>query len=223
MQSIKEYITPSDLLMLNDQQMDLLWRWANRSKLSRPSGLGLNGMPLLSIGRCIEFLIDSGVAMKGLMNGLAVDLHDNKEELVDVLWACVRVVLNNPVLLSSPKLKWIKPKNLITKGTMVQWIDAIRWKELTESEMARLWSWSSNGEDSDKLFTNLSNRPMLSIGRLIEFLTDKGMNLKEIFQQCAVYENKEWNKLQLIDILWEKVKLMLRAAPINQKSVIDIK
>lgn len=209
---LKQYITAQDLLMLTPEQQDWLWRWANRTKADRPKGLGLNGMPLLSIGRCIEFLIDNDIPLKKLMASLAIDFHDKHDkQLIDILWECVVLMLNKMDITPAKfRYKWIKASDLVTRGTMVQWINREQWKQLSDSEMAKLWKWA-NKEDGDvKLFLNLRNMPMLSVGRLLEFLTDNGMDLKEIFNSCSRYKNTEWNKMQLIDVLWGKVKLIIK-------------
>ena len=221
MPEFKQLTSVAQIASLQEAQMNILWKWANRTKYDKPT-TGISGMPLLSIGRCIEFSIDHGVPMSALMAGLAIDYHENKDhQLIDLLWECILAVLQMPQLKLAPdgtviQKIWIKPSELITKGTMQQYIDTMRWKQLTDGEMGRLWAWSMKAKsDTPRLFTNLQDMPMLSIGRLLEFLTDNGMTLKEIFSQCMVYQNKEWSKMQLIDVLWEKVKLVLKL-PITQ-------
>ena len=214
---LKQYITAQDLLMLTSEQQDWLWRWANRAKADRPKGFGLNGMPLLSVGRCIEFLIDHNISLSKLMQSLAVDFHEKHDrQLIDILWDCVILILNK-ININHTKFryKWIKASDLITKGTMAQWINREQWKQLSDSEMAKLWKWANKVDGDIKLFLNMKDMPMLSIGRLLEFLTDNGMDLKEIFDFCSKYKNTEWNKMQLVDVLWGKVKMILKASVIK--------
>lgn len=210
----KQFTTPADLRLLTNEQMDELWRWANRSKHDRPAGLGINGMPLLSIGRCIEFLIDHQIPMKELMASLAADFHFKPDnQLLDLLWECIRIGLAKPKLSEEDQKRWgwIKPTELKPRGNMQQWMGRDQWKQLTDGEKARIWAWvNKTPSDTPRIFFSVHDRPMLSIGRLLEFLVENGMSLKEIFQQVAFYENKEWNKMQLIDILWERVKIVLK-------------
>lgn len=211
MKEFKQFTTVSDLLLLTEDQQNKLWKWANRTKFERPHGMGINGMSLLSVGRCIEFLIDHGVPMKDLMAALASDFHDNTDlQLLDILWSSVAIVLAKPQL-PGEQLAWIKPNELKPRGSMQQWISNNQWKQLTQGEMSRIWAWvNKTPSDIPRIFYSEHDRPMLSIGRLLEFLTDNNMSLKEIFEQCMLYENKEWVKMQLIDILWERVKLVLK-------------
>ena len=225
----KQLTTVADILMLSPEQMDVLWKWANRTKHDRPSGLGINGMPLLSVGRCIEFLIDKGIPLKELMAALASDFHNTPDaELLDVLWDSVRLVLAKPQLKvvvkdGAMQLKVIVPSKLHSDGSMQQWMGKDQWKQLTQGEMARLWAWvNKTPSDIPRMFYNISDRPMLSIGRLLEFLTDHKMSLKEIFQQIALYENTEWVKMQLIDVLWDDVKKVLRLPVPIHRSVVDV-
>ena len=212
MKEFKQLTTPSDIVMLTEEQMNQLWRWANRTKFDRPAGLGINGMPLLSIGRCIEFLIDKQVPMKELMTALADDFHNTPDaQLLDILWDSVRVILSKPRLPVGETLAWINPKELKPMGSMQQWMGKNHWKQLTVGEMSRIWAWVQKvPSETPRMFYSENDRPMLSIGRLLEFLTDNGMSLSDIFRQCVLYENKEWCKMQLIDVLWEKVKLVLK-------------
>ena len=207
----------ADILMLTDKQMDYLWKWANRTKYDRPQGLGLNGMPLLSVGRCIEFLLDHGIPMKELMAALTSDFHDVQAQILDILWDSVRVVLAKPRPLGE-QLAWIKPAELKPKGSMQQWVSNKQWKELTDGEMKRVWSWALKIPDTTRIFYDEHDRPMLSIGRLLQFLVDNGMSLAEIFRQCRLYENQEWSKMQLMDVLWVKVKTILKLPVVNYAS-----
>ena len=215
MKDFKQLTLPSDLLMLTEEQMGKLWKWANRTKFDRPPNMGINGMPLLSVGRCIEFLIDHQIPMKELMASLASDFHNTPDaQLLDILWSGVCIVLAKPEMRidNAQVLKSITPNELKPRGSMQQWISAKQWKDLTETEMARVWAWAQKiPTETPRVFYNVSSRPMLSVGRLLELLVDHGMTLKEIFQQCMLCENKEWNKMQLIEVLWERVKLVLKA------------
>ena len=221
MKDFKQLTSVQQIASLPEDQKNALWRWANRTKYDKALP-GLSGMPLLSVGRCIEFLVDHQIPMKELMMALGDDFNNNPDaDLIDVLWDSVCVVLVKPKLpQEAPKIA-ITPNKLVTRGTMQQWISGKQWKELSSGEMARLWDWVlKTPSDTPRVFYNLSDRPMLSIGRLLEFLTDKGMNLKEIFQSCMMYENKEWSKMQLIDVLWDKVKLVLKLpVALNEKKV----
>lgn len=214
MKIMQQFITPTDIAALTEDQQNMLWKWANRTKLDRPKGMGINGMPLLSIGRCIEFLIDHDVPMKELMTALVADFQEGKEkELVDILWGAIVIVLETSRLQlqpeNLPKIKKIRSGDLITKGTMQQWIQAKQWKQLSDAQMLKMWHWAGK-KGNELVFFQIHDVPMLSIGRLLEFLIDHQMILKEIFQDCMKYENREWNKMQLIDVLWEKAKLVLR-------------
>ena len=212
MKDSKQFTSVKQIADLTEEQRNTLWRWANRSKYDKALP-GISGMPLLSVGRCIEFLVDHQIPMKELMMTLADDFHNNPyAELIDVLWDCVCIGLAksemNQRLL--PKVA-IMPSELVTRGSMQQWISNRQWKTLNAGEMARLWQWVlKTPSEVPRIFYDVSDRPMLSIGRLLEFLTDNGMTLKEIFQSCMMYENKEWSKMQLIDVLWEKVKIVLK-------------
>lgn len=209
----KQLTTPSDYNGFTEEQLDMIFKWANNTKHNRPSGMGLNGMPLLSIGRCIEHLIDHGVPLKELMLSLASDFNNNPSaQLIDVLWDCMKIILSKPKIPQEeqPKLAWINPGELKPRGGMQQWIGKQHWKQLSETEMSRIWKWASMTSDTTRVFYSEYDKPMLSIGRLLEFLTDNGMSLSDIFKQCTTYENKDWCKMQLIDVLWEKVKLVLK-------------
>jgi len=200
--------------MFTEEQQNTLWKWANNSKFDRPPGSGLNGMPLLSIGRCFEFIIDHNVPVKELMAALAQDFHDTPNvQLLDILWSSVKIILAKPKLSQSEQVAWgwIKPNELKPRGSMQQWMSKNQWKELTDGEMKRLWQWAGRmPSDTPRIFYNENDRPMLSIGRLLEFLVDNGMSFEDIFKQCILYENKEWVKMQLIDVLWDRVKLVLK-------------
>lgn len=212
----KQLTLPSQILELSDSEMEELWQWAYRTQSKRPT-IGLGGMPLLSIGRLIEFLIDYKIPLNKVMYGLELDFQNNPDaQILDILWGCVKVILK------SPKREINKERYIPTKpgGTMKQWVSRDMWKQLSDFEQSRLRKWAT--KDSNlKLFnapstdffntTSLYDVPMLSVGYILELLSDHGMPFSAIFKGLAFYENKEWNKKQLIDVLWENVKIVLKA------------
>ena len=215
MKDFKQLTSVQQIADLTEEQRNKLWRWANRSKYDKALP-GITGMPLLSVGRCIEFLLDHHIPLKELMAALTTDFNNNPgAELLDVLWDSVCIVLARPTNSEIPKIV-VTASDLKPMGSMQQWVSGNQWKQLTVGEMEGLWGWVfKTPSETPRMFYNMSDRPMLSIGRLLEFLTEKGLTLKEIFQSCMMYENKEWGKMQLIDVLWEKVKIVLKL-PITQ-------